>query len=206
MDSPAAVYPSRRNVPTMTDFGTVSAPEKSEQPLIRLSKHMACHAPKVAVPILIGEIVSADHSILCTWRLARGGPRRGGRMAAGDPDGFGYWIRKPPTMRRAALKLSSRYCRVGLRGRSPQSLARPGGNITGLTMFPGAKKETAMKRCAQCHGKLGLGVRSRILWNGRWWIHVRYCSTHCEALHGLERRQRQTSLAHTFLSRSSPQS
>src|SRR5262249_13776358 len=68
----------------------------------------------------------------------------------------------------------------------------------------GAEKETGMKRCAQCHGKLGLGVRSRNLWNGRWWIHVRYCSTHCEALHEVERRQRQTSLAHTFLSRSSP--
>ena len=37
----------------------------------------------------------------------------------------------------------------------------------------------AMKRCAQCHGKLGLGVRSRNGWNGRWWVHVRYCSTHC---------------------------
>jgi hypothetical protein len=56
-----------------------------------------------------------------------------------------------------------------------------------------------MKRCAQCHGKLGLGVRSRNLWNGRWWSHVRYCSTHCEARHELERRER-------FLSRSSPQS
>jgi hypothetical protein len=63
----------------------------------------------------------------------------------------------------------------------------------------------AMKRCAQCQGKLGLGVRSRNLWNGRWWVHVRFCSTHCEALHELERRQRQTSLVHTFLSRSSPQ-
>jgi|GraSoi2013_100cm_1033763.scaffolds.fasta_scaffold59318_3 hypothetical protein len=31
-------------------------------------------------------------------------------------------------------------------------------------------------------------------WDGRWWIHVRYCSTHCEALHELERRERQTSL------------
>ena len=41
----------------------------------------------------------------------------------------------------------------------------------------------AMKRCAQCHGKLGLGVRSRNVWNGRWWVHVLYCSTHCEALH-----------------------
>ena len=37
------------------------------------------------------------------------------------------------------------------------------------------------KRCAQCHGKLGLGVRSRNVWNARWWVHVRYCSTHCEA-------------------------
>jgi hypothetical protein len=39
-----------------------------------------------------------------------------------------------------------------------------------------------MKRCAQCHGKLGLGVRSRNVWNGRWWVHVLYCSTHCKAL------------------------
>ena len=44
-----------------------------------------------------------------------------------------------------------------------------------------------MKRCAQCHGPLGLGVRSRNVWNGRWWVHVLYCSTHCEALHELER-------------------
>src|SRR5262249_56393583 len=45
----------------------------------------------------------------------------------------------------------------------------------------------AMKRCAQCHGKLGLGVRFRNVWNGRWWVHVRYCSTRCEALHEPER-------------------
>ena len=49
------------------------------------------------------------------------------------------------------------------------------------------EKGIAMKRCAQCHGPLGLGVRSRNVWNGRWWVHVRYCSTHCEALHELER-------------------
>jgi hypothetical protein len=41
------------------------------------------------------------------------------------------------------------------------------------------------------------------LWNGRWWIHVRYCSTHCEARHELERRERQISLLHTFLFRKS---
>src|SRR5438445_5819162 len=50
-------------------------------------------------------------------------------------------------------------------------------------------RHRAMKRCAQCHGRLGLGVRSRNLWNGRWWVHVRFCSTHCEALHELERRE-----------------
>jgi hypothetical protein len=44
-----------------------------------------------------------------------------------------------------------------------------------------------MKKCAQCHGKLGLGVRSRNLWSGHWWVHVRFCSTYCEALHELER-------------------
>jgi len=59
-----------------------------------------------------------------------------------------------------------------------------------------------MKICAQCHGKLGLGVRSRNLWSGYWWIHVRYCSAHCEARRELERRERQVSLG---LSRSSPQ-
>jgi hypothetical protein len=54
-----------------------------------------------------------------------------------------------------------------------------------------------MKRCVQCHGKLGLGVRSRNVWNGRWWVHVLYCSTYCEALHELERSdaRRQTWLA-----------
>jgi hypothetical protein len=62
-----------------------------------------------------------------------------------------------------------------------------------------------MKRCAQCHGKLGLGVRSRNLWGGYWWFHVRYCSAHCEARHELERRERQISLVQTLLSRSSPQ-
>jgi hypothetical protein len=36
-----------------------------------------------------------------------------------------------------------------------------------------------MKRCALCHGKLGLGVRYRKLWNGHWWAHTRFCSAHC---------------------------
>ena len=69
-----------------------------------------------------------------------------------------------------------------------------------------AEEGTAMKRCAQCQGKLGLGVRSRNLWNGRWWVHVRYCSSRCEARHELDRRERQMSLVDIFPSRSSPQS
>ena len=54
-----------------------------------------------------------------------------------------------------------------------------------------------MKRCAQCHGQLGLGVRSRKVWNGRWWVHMRYCSVHCEALHELERYNARASRAGT---------
>ena len=64
----------------------------------------------------------------------------------------------------------------------------------------------AMKRCAQCHGKLGLGVRSRNVWNGRWWVHVLYCSTHCEALYELERYDARAKPGpHAFIPRSSPQ-
>jgi len=44
-----------------------------------------------------------------------------------------------------------------------------------------------MKRCVQCRGRLGLGVRARNLWSGCWWVHVRFCSGRCEALHELER-------------------
>jgi hypothetical protein len=63
-----------------------------------------------------------------------------------------------------------------------------------------------MKRCAQCHGKLGLGVRARNLWNGRWWVHVRFCSTHCEALYELERQDANAQLWRTLLARHSPRS
>src|SRR5262249_18538727 len=64
----------------------------------------------------------------------------------------------------------------------------------------------AMKRCAQCHGKLGLGVRFRNVWNGRWWVHVLYCSTHCEALHELERYDARVKRErHAFIPRSGAQ-
>src|SRR6516164_8202316 len=66
----------------------------------------------------------------------------------------------------------------------------------------------AMKRCAQCHGKLGLGVRSRNVWNGRWWAHTRFCSAHCEGKYELERYNANAKQHrwYTFLYRSSPQS
>src|SRR5262245_9694872 len=68
--------------------------------------------------------------------------------------------------------------------------------------------EAAMKRCAQCHGKLGLGVRSRNLWNGRWWAHTRFCSAHCEGKYELERYNANAKQHrwYTFLYPSSPQS
>jgi hypothetical protein len=59
-----------------------------------------------------------------------------------------------------------------------------------------------MKRCAQCQGKLGLGVRSRKVWNGRWGFHVRYCSAHCEALHDDARAKGGR---HALTPRTSPQ-
>ena len=63
-----------------------------------------------------------------------------------------------------------------------------------------------MKKCAQCHGKLGLGIRSRNLWNGRWWVHVRFCSTRCEALYELERYDANAHRWRTVLARPNPQS
>ena len=64
-----------------------------------------------------------------------------------------------------------------------------------------------MKRCAQCQGKLGLGLHSRKVWNGRWWVQVRYCSAHCEAHHELERYNAGVNRGrHAFIPRTSPQS
>jgi len=70
---------------------------------------------------------------------------------------------------------------------------------------PSMKRGIAMKRCAHCHEKLGLGVRSRNLWNGRWWVHVLYCSTHCEALNELERYNARAERGWHIIPRSSPQ-
>ena len=77
----------------------------------------------------------------------------------------------------------------------------------GLTNRTNNETGIAMKRCAQCHGKLGLGVRFRNVWNGRWWVHVRYCSAHCEALEELEGYNARANRGrHAFIPRSNPQS
>jgi hypothetical protein len=54
-------------------------------------------------------------------------------------------------------------------------------NVRRNTLQAGHPSTRKMKRCALCHGKLGLGVRFRNIWNGAWWVHVRFCSVRCEA-------------------------
>jgi hypothetical protein len=65
------------------------------------------------------------------------------------------------------------------------------------------QKESAMKRCALCHGKLGLGARFRNIWNGRWWVHVRFCSVRCEAIYEVKRNDAVNHRWHAFLARGS---
>ena len=60
-----------------------------------------------------------------------------------------------------------------------------------------------MKRCAQCHRKLGLGVRSRNFWDGRW-VHTRFCSAHCERVYEQERDDAAKQRWQAFLARGNP--
>jgi hypothetical protein len=59
-----------------------------------------------------------------------------------------------------------------------------------------------MKRCVQCHRRLGLGVRSRNFWNGSWWVHTRFCSAHCVERYNSNAKHHW----YTFLYRTSPHS
>jgi hypothetical protein len=61
------------------------------------------------------------------------------------------------------------------------------------------------RRCTQCSGRLGLGIRFRNLWNGTWWTHLRFCSAYCEHNYELERRQdNERNRWLNFLARGSP--
>ena len=63
-----------------------------------------------------------------------------------------------------------------------------------------AERKAAMKRCALCHGRLGLGARFRNIWNGRWWVHVRFCSVRCEGIYEVRRNEAAKQHRwHTFL-------
>jgi hypothetical protein len=68
------------------------------------------------------------------------------------------------------------------------------------------RKEEVMKRCALCHGRLGLGVRFRNIWNGHWWVHVRFCSVRCEGIYEVRRNEAAKHRWHTFLAHSNSRS
>src|SRR5262244_1637910 len=62
------------------------------------------------------------------------------------------------------------------------------------------KGKAAMKRCALCHGRLGLGARFRNICNGRWWVRVRFCSVRCEGIYEVIRNEAAKQHRwHTFL-------
>jgi hypothetical protein len=56
-----------------------------------------------------------------------------------------------------------------------------------------------MKRCALCHGRLGLGTRFGNIWNGRWWVHVRFCSVRCKGIYEVRQNEAAKHRWHTFL-------
>ena len=59
------------------------------------------------------------------------------------------------------------------------------------------------KKCAQCQGRLGLGVRFRNLWSGHGWVHLRFCSARRESTYELEQKDTHSKRRwHTFLSSS----
>jgi hypothetical protein len=56
-----------------------------------------------------------------------------------------------------------------------------------------------MRTCALCHRKLGLGTRFRNIWNGRWWVHVRFCSVRCEGIYQVKRNEEAKQFGTPFL-------
>src|SRR5262245_12507181 len=47
-------------------------------------------------------------------------------------------------------------------------------------------------------------VRSRNFWDGRWWIHTRFCSAHCELIYEQERNDAAKHRWQAFLARGHP--
>ena len=67
-------------------------------------------------------------------------------------------------------------------------------------------EKAIMKTCALCHRKLGLGSRFRNKWNGRWWVHVRFCSVRCEGVYEVKRNDAAKQRWHAFLARGNSRS
>jgi hypothetical protein len=56
-------------------------------------------------------------------------------------------------------------------------------------------EEQPVKTCFQYQGKLGLAIRARNLWNGRWWwSHVYFCSARLEDRYELEQSEANAKL------------
>jgi hypothetical protein len=51
-----------------------------------------------------------------------------------------------------------------------------------------------------------LGARFRNIWNGRWWVHVRFCSVRCEGIYEVRRNEAAKHRWHTFLAHSNSRS
>ena len=63
---------------------------------------------------------------------------------------------------------------------------------------PGAskRKESSYVKVRSMLWKAGIGTRFRNIWNGRWWVHVRFCSVRCEGIY--EVKQNDAANWHTF--------
>jgi hypothetical protein len=72
-------------------------------------------------------------------------------------------------------------------------------NVRRKTRWAGRPTGRNMKRCALCHGKLGLGARFRNIWNGTWWVPVRFCSARCEAIYQDKQNDAAKDRWHAFL-------
>ncbi len=72
-------------------------------------------------------------------------------------------------------------------------------NVRRKTRWAGRPTGRNMKRCALCHGKLGLGARFRNIWNGTWWVPVRFCSARCEAIYQDKQNDAAKERWHAFL-------
>ena len=71
-------------------------------------------------------------------------------------------------------------------------------NVCRNTSWAARPTRRNVKRCALCHGKLGLGARFRNIWNGTWWVHVRFCSARCEAIYQQKQNDATKDRWHVF--------